>query len=86
VSDPRVAGSLWRMAAGAIDRKADELSATAFGLALEEQSVVLYQQEAEGAKERGAREAYSFLVEEERRHYGQLRAGWEKLAGMAWPE
>jgi rubrerythrin len=70
----------------AIDRRADDLSALAFGLEIEEQSIALYQQEAEAAKEPAAREAYLFLVSEERQHYQQLQARWESLAGMSWPE
>jgi rubrerythrin len=70
----------------AIDRRADDLSALAFGLEIEEQSIALYQREAQAAKEPAAREAYLFLVAEERRHYQQLQARWENLAGMSWPE
>lgn len=70
----------------AIDRRADDLSALAFGLQLEEQSIALYERKAQAATEPAAREAYSFLVEEERRHHRQLRARWENLAGRAWPE
>lgn len=70
----------------AIDRRADDLSALAFGLELEKRAMGLYQRKAEAAEEPVAREAYSFLVEEERRHYRQLRAEWENLAGRSWPE
>jgi rubrerythrin len=70
----------------AIDRRVDDLSALALGLELEERAIALYQRKAEAVEEPAAREAYSFLVEEERRHYRQLRAGWESLAGRSWPE
>jgi rubrerythrin len=70
----------------AIDRRADDLSALAYGLKLEKRAINLYQRKAEGAEEPAAREAYSFLVEEERRHCRQLRAEWENLAGRSWPE
>lgn len=70
----------------AIDRRADDLSALALGLEIEARSIALYRREADTAPDPAAREAYSFLVEEERRHYKQLRAGWENLAGISWPE
>lgn len=70
----------------AIDRTSDDLSALAFGLDIESRSITLYQREAEAAAEPAAREAFSFLVEEERRHYRQLRARWESLAGTRWQE
>ncbi len=68
----------------AIDRRADDLSALAFGLQLEEKSLALYLQQAEVTTDPAAREAYRFLVEEERRHRRQLRARWESLAGRSW--
>lgn len=68
----------------AIDRTADDLSALAFGLQLEARSMALYQQEAAAAEEPAAREAFRFLVEEEQRHYEQLQARWESLAGRPW--
>jgi len=70
----------------AIDRGADDLSALAFGLQIEERSIAVYQREADDAADSAAREAFLFLVEEERRHYGQLQSRWEGLAGRSWPE
>lgn len=69
----------------AVDRRTDDLSVLAFGIQIEEQSLALYQQQADGIPDPAAREAYQFLVEEERRHHRQLQARWESLAGRPWP-
>jgi rubrerythrin len=75
-----------RSAGEAIDRRADDLEALAFGLQIEKRSIAVYQQEADAAVDSAAREAYRFLVEEERRHYRQLKVRWESLAGRPWQE
>lgn len=68
----------------AIERGADDLSALAFGLQIEKRSITLYQRQADAATDPAGREAFLFLVEEERRHYEQLKARWESLAGRPW--
>ena len=70
----------------AIDRTSDDLAALAYGLAIERRSIILYQREADAATDPNAREAFSFLVDEERRHYRDLRSRWESIAGRSWPE
>jgi rubrerythrin len=69
----------------AIDRGADDLSALAFGLQIEERSIALYQQQADAAVDSSSRETFLSLVDEERRHREQLQARWESLAGRPWP-
>jgi hypothetical protein len=69
-------------AADAIDRRADDLAALAFGVTMEQAAIDLYAGEAETAHDPAARQAYQFLVEEETRHYEQLRGRWEALAGI----
>jgi hypothetical protein len=68
-------------AADAIDRRADDLAALAFGVRMEQAAIDLYAGEAEATPDPAARQAYRFLVEEETRHYDQLRGRWEALAG-----
>jgi rubrerythrin len=70
----------------AVDRRADDLAALAFGIRMEQRAIGLYGDAAETEADRAAREAYQFLVEEETRHYHQLRSHWERLSGTAWPE
>jgi rubrerythrin len=70
----------------AVDRRADDLAALAFGIRMEERAIDLYDQAGRMAEDRMVREAYDFLVEEEIRHREQLRGHWEKLSGMAWEE
>lgn len=70
----------------AVDRRADDLAALAFGIRMEKRAIGLYGNAAETEADRAAREAYQFLVEEETRHYHQLRSHWERLSGTAWPE
>jgi rubrerythrin len=70
----------------ALERVADDLSALALGLQMEKLAVALYQEERDKASYGAARDAYGFLVEEERRHYRQLAAQWERLAGIPWEE
>jgi rubrerythrin len=71
-------------ASQAVDRRADDLAALAFGMEMEDKAIALYGEEARTNKDRAARQAYEFLIEEERRHYHQLRTQWEKLAGRAF--
>jgi rubrerythrin len=63
----------------AIDRRADDLAALAFGVRLERKAIDLYTQAARETDDPVAIEAYNFLVEEETRHYDQLRAQWQSL-------
>lgn len=65
-----------------VDRRADDLAALAFGLQMEQQAIALYGAQAKVVVDPYAREAYEFLVEEETRHYEQMKEQWEKLAGM----
>lgn len=69
----------------AIDRGADDLSALAFGLQIEERSITLYQQQADAAAAPAGREAFLFLAAEEQRHREELQSRWESLAGKPWP-
>lgn len=66
----------------AVDRRADDLKALAFGVEMEQQAIALYEEEAARSTQPAAQRAYQFLVEEETRHYHQLRGQWERLAGM----
>lgn len=71
-----------RPVAEAVDRSADDLDALAFGIRKEEQSIALYRGEADRHSESAAQQTYRFLLEEEARHYRQLKEQWEKLAGI----
>ncbi len=73
-------------AADAIDRRADDLTALAFGVRMEQEAIDLYAGEVEIAHEPAARQAYQFLVEEETRHYEELRGHWEVLAGIPFQD
>lgn len=66
----------------AVDRTADDLAAFAFGIELEQAAIALYAEQADQLTNPAAKKAYQFLVEEETRHYEQLRDQWERLAGM----
>jgi rubrerythrin len=70
----------------AVDRRGDDLAALAFGIQMEEQALALYGREAQLAQDPDARSAYQFLIEEETRHYQQLKEQWERLAGRPFPE
>ena len=72
--------------AQALDRGSDDLSALMLAIEIEKLAVGLYQRESETARDDAAREAYLFLVQEERRHYRQLTAQWERLSGLPWEE
>lgn len=69
-----------------VDRRADDLAALAFGIRMEQQAIALYGEQLDGNADAAAQEAYRFLVGEERRHYGQLKDQWERLAGMPFEE
>lgn len=71
-----------RPVAQAVDRSVDDLDALAFGIRKEEQAIALYGGEADRHSESAAQQAYRFLLEEETRHYRQLKEQWEKLAGI----
>lgn len=66
----------------AVDRRADDLAALAFGLEMEKAAIDLYSQAATASKEPAAQKAYGYLIEEEARHFQQLKARWEDLAGI----
>jgi rubrerythrin len=70
----------------AIDRRSDDLAALVFGIKIEMRAIALYRGQAEATEDSDAQEAYGFLVQEETRHYDQLRSEWERLAGMPWME
>jgi len=70
----------------ALDRAADDLSALALGIEIEKLAVALYQGESDTAQDEAARDAYRFLVQEERRHYRQLTTHWERLSGAPWED
>jgi rubrerythrin len=66
----------------AVDRRADDLAALAFGIRMEQQAITLYGEQLAKNADPAAQKAYQFLIEEERRHYRQLKDQWERLAGM----
>jgi rubrerythrin len=69
------------LAREAVDRRSDDLAALAFGIKMEQEALDLYGQESGVAQDPAARKAYQFLIEEETRHYRDLKEQWEKLAG-----
>jgi len=69
-----------------IDRRAGDLAALTLGIQMEQKAIALYRQQAETPRDPAARQAYRFLVEEETRHYDQLKDQWEKLAGISLEE
>lgn len=70
----------------AVDRRADDLSALAFGIQMETQAINLYGQAAKTTQDPAAQKTYEFLVEEETQHYHKLKAQWEKLAERAFDD
>ena len=70
----------------AVDRRADDLAALAFGVRMEEEAIALYRREGTSTPDPVAQRAYRFLVEEEIRHYDQLREQWERLSGRPFSE
>lgn len=69
-----------------VDRRADDLAALAFGVRMEREAIDLYGGQRADNLDLAAKEAYSFLIEEESRHYDQLKEQWERLAGRPFPE
>ncbi len=74
-----------RPAGRTIDRRSDDMDALAFGIHLERKAIEIYGQAAVAAQDFDAKQAYEFLLEEETRHLQQLKARWERLAGIPWP-
>jgi len=68
----------------ALDRGADDLSALALGIEMEQMSVALYQGQRSVVTDEDAQEAYAFLEQEEHRHWQQLVSQWERLTGTPW--
>jgi len=88
-ADDEPAGDLFPSQASmgeAVDRRADDLAALALGIRMEQEAIALYDGERAAMEDPAAQEAYRFLVEEETRHYHQLREQWEMLAGSLFPE
>ena len=67
-----------------VDRRADDLAALAFGIRMEQEAIELYGLQADTIEDPAGRETYRILVQEEKRHYDELRAQWEKLSGTAF--
>jgi rubrerythrin len=65
----------------AVDRRADDLEALAFGIKMEKEALELYGQELATSQDPAAQRAYQFLINEETRHDHDLRERWERLAG-----
>ena len=70
-----------RSMSDAVDRRADDLAALALAIRMEQEAIDLYDGERAGTQDPAAQEAYRFLVEEENRHYHQLKEQWERLSG-----
>lgn len=70
----------------AVDRSADDLSVLHLGIEMEKLAIALYQEEGDAARDEAARDAYAFLVQEERRHYRELTEHWQRLSGTPWQE
>ncbi len=73
-------------AGDAVDRRVDDLDALAFSVRMEEKAIGLYRGEGASTLDPVAQRAYRFLVEEETRHYHQLREQWERLSGRPFSE
>ena len=71
-----------RPGAEAVDRRADDLTALAYGIKMEREALDLYGREAETTEDPAAQAAFRFLIEDETRHYQDLKERWEALAGM----
>ena len=74
-----------RSAIDAVDRRADDLAALAFSVRMEKEAIHLYDSERARVQDPAAQEAYSFLIEEETRHYRQFMSQWERLSGRPFP-
>ena len=77
---------LQRPVGDGVDRRADDLAALAFGIRMEQDAIDLYERELASVQHPEAQKAYRFLVEEEVRHYHQLREQWERLSGRSFPQ
>ena len=69
-----------------VDRRVDDLDALAFGVRMEQEAIDLYDGERASTQDPAAQEAYRFLIEEEKRHYQQLKEQWERLSGRPFSE
>jgi rubrerythrin len=69
----------WKQAAkiGSLD---DDLAALRFGMEIEERAYKLYAQAGADASDPKAKEAFDFLVEEEKRHYHLIENAYSYLA------
>jgi rubrerythrin len=74
-----------RPAERSIDRRSDDMDTLAFGVHMERKAIELYGRATLRSQDAAARQAYDFLVEEETRHMRELKAHWERLAGIPWP-
>lgn len=70
----------------AVDRRSDDLDALAFGIQMEQAAIDLYSRTGNESADHTARVIYGYLAEEETRHYHELKARWENLAGMPFHE
>jgi rubrerythrin len=70
----------------AVDRRGDDLTALAFGVAMEDKAIALYTEAAATTGDLATHQTYRFLVEEETRHYRQLKEQWEQLAGIPFDD
>ena len=75
-----------RSVGDAVDRRADDLAALAFGVRMEQEAIELYDGERARLQDPAAQQAYIFLVEEETRHYHQLKDQWERLSGRPFSD
>ena len=75
----------WSMG-DAVDRRADDLAALAFGARTEQEAIELYDRERASLQDPAAQEVYKFLVEEEIRHFHQLKEQWERLSGRPFSQ
>jgi rubrerythrin len=73
-------------ASDAVDRRADDLAALAFGIEMERQAIAVYGDQARSSTEPAARRAYELLLAEERQHLRKLTERWEQLAGIPFSD
>lgn len=72
--------------AEAVDRRVDDLAALAFGIQMEQAAIDLYGEAAGRNTDLNARLAYQFLIEDEIRHFRQLKDQWERLSGTPYED
>ena len=70
----------------AVDRRSDDLAALALGIKMEQAAIDLYTRTARENADHVVQTIYTYLAEEETRHYHQLKERWENLAGTSFPE